>query len=119
MTVHKHEVVAVGADQTRFCPTCGRENPISYSPEWLLTKFTGLSASLLMALMQARRDRTTMSMRGIINYMQEVDPSWMNTEKEGKVRELIGQVNKHLVDMGWMIVGPRTTGAGYMLVRLE
>jgi hypothetical protein len=106
----------------RYCPTCGRPNPIQHSPEWLVTKFTGMLANMLAALIEARRERRTLSLSEMC-YAAYPDARKGNgllpVGAANTVAVCLTQNRARIQKHGWDIVGPRKTGAGYMLVALE
>lgn len=107
------------ADQQRYCPCCGRPNPIYHSPEWLVTKFTGILAAVITRLIEARREKTTVSMTDLCRAVYEGPVTKMPVGAANTVSVMIATNRKKLQEFGWDIVGPRVTGAGYMLVPLE
>lgn len=104
--------------QTPFCPTCGRENAIRHSPEWLLTRHTGIFANILALLIQCRRERRGASKRDLCEAAYP-DTRPVPITAPSVVEATIHRDRKALQAIGWDIVGPSITRSGYHLVALE
>lgn len=103
--------------ETPFCPTCGRENSVRHSPEWLLIHFRGVMGGILSALIEARRDR-----RGVttVELYRAAHPGKKVPVNVKDVVQTPIYANRHkLAELGWAILGTKTTGAGWCLVPLE
>lgn len=104
---------------TPFCPTCGRPNPIQHSPEWLLTRFSGIFANILALLLECRRERRSASKRELCfaAYVDHEDGPPITAPSV--VQVTISRERPKLWELGWDVVGPSVTGTGYQLVALE
>lgn len=114
------EKVGVGKRQifSPYCPTCGKQNTIKQSPEWLLTHFKGKMAAILSILLQSRKDKRTVSMTEIGDFVyadEDSPPVTMNN----LLSVVMSRNRKKLMRLGWDIAGPQTTGTGFYLVELE
>lgn len=101
-----------------YCPTCGKQNTIKQSPEWLLTHFKGKMAGIIAILLQCRKDRSTVSMNEIGEFVyadEDSIPPTMNN----LLSVVIARNRPKLMRLGWDIAGPQTTGTGFYLVELE
>ncbi|AMO44077.1 hypothetical protein vBRpoSV10_18 [Ruegeria phage vB_RpoS-V10] len=105
--------------QTPFCPTCGRQNPISHSPEWLLTRFSGIFANILALLLECRRERRAASKRELCFAAYPDTPGGPPITAPNVVQATVTRERAKLQKMGWDVVGPMVTGTGYQLVALE
>ena len=104
---------------TPYCPTCGRENPVRHSPEWLLSKFAGLYGKILVKLIDARRKHKPVSSREICFAAYVDSKNGPPMDAMNTVRVTISRERARLNAAGWDIVGPNVTGSGFYLVPLE
>lgn len=105
--------------ETAFCPSCGRPNRIQHSPEWLLTRFSGIFGNVLALLIECRRERRAASKRELCEAAYPDTPGGPPITAPSVVQVTITQHKARLHPLGWDIVGPKVTGSGYQLVRLE
>jgi hypothetical protein len=106
-------------DHTPFCPTCGRANPITHSPEWLLTRYSGIFAHILAYLLECRRERRSASKRELCIAAYPKHKDGPPITSPNVVQVTIARERPKLQAIGWDIVGPSITGTGYQLVPLE
>jgi hypothetical protein len=114
---HGHKLDDI--DHTPFCPTCGRPNPINQSPEWLLGRFSGISANILALLLECRRERRPASKRELCIAAYPNHKNGPPITSPNVVQVTISRDRPKLNELGWDIVGPKVTGNGYQLVALE
>ena len=103
--------------ETPFCPTCGRENSVRHSPEWLLIHFKGIMGGILSALIEGRRERRGLSVQEL--YRAAHPGKKVPVNVRDVVQSPIYANRAKLASFGWAIASPQTTGAGWCLVRLE
>ncbi|WNL50625.1 hypothetical protein RPALISO_20 [Ruegeria phage RpAliso] len=103
-------------NETPFCPCCGRPNSIRQSPEWLLTRFSGIFGNLLSLLIERRRERRATNLRDMVAVAY---PDGAPVMGHLTVTTTITRDRKRLWELGWDVVGPKTTGDGWYLVPLE
>ena len=104
---------------TPFCPTCGRPNQISQSPEWLMNTFSGIYANILALLLQCRKERRAASKQELCIAAYPYHKGGPPITSPNVVAVTLTRERPKINALGWDIVGPRVTGAGYQLVALE
>lgn len=104
---------------TRFCPTCGKPNPIQHSPEWLLNRFSGIFANIIALLLECRKERRSASRRELCYAAYPDHKGGPPITSPSVVQATISRERPKLQKLGWDVVGPTVTGNGYQLVALE
>jgi len=100
-----------------YCPTCGQRTMLGTSPEWLLTHFESkIMQRLIASLCEARRECRTLSLPELCRKVFRDEPGGPPISAPNTICAMITQRRIQMIEKGWMIVGPKTTGTGYALV---
>lgn len=117
-TTHAHEIAAM--THSPFCPTCGQRTLLGVAPEWLLTHFNNsVFRRILACLIEARRDGRTVSLTELCNFVFSDAPDGPPISAPNYVAKEITVRRFDLIEKGWLIVGPTTTGTGYSIVPFD
>jgi hypothetical protein len=101
------------------CPTCGQRTKIGANPEWLMPLFRGNMVAILATLANARRERRSASLTELCRNVYHDDPKGGPLWGPNTIQQAIVTSQAKLIERGWMIVGPKTTGNGYQLVPID
>ena len=115
---HVHDIAAM--THSPFCPTCGQRTLLGVAPEWLLTHFKDfMFRRILACLIEARRDGRTVSLTELCNFVYTDEPDGPPIAAPNHIAKEINRRRFDLIEKGWLIVGPSTTGSGFSVVPFD
>lgn len=102
-----------------ICARCEQPHKLRRSPEWILLHFDGMVQRILIVLLEHRRKHTSATIAELrhASYAGAELPEPKNGRTSVHVQ--MRRSRERLNNLGWDYVGPRTSGAGYVLVQLE